>query len=132
MDRFSDIYAPIIGRVLVGGYFLWEGIVNALNFATTVQLLASAGVPAPVVFGVLAVAVEVLGGIALITGFKTSQTALLLAVFSVVTSFLYITLNSPLALSLFLQNMAIVGGLLYISAFGNGAWDPGWHYKKRK
>lgn len=126
MNRFTDIYAPIIGRILVGGFFLWEGIENALNFPAMSVFLTSLGLfgTSAWLAALLFVAIEVLGGISLIVGYKLNITALVLALYIVITSPLYL-LDSALggvSLQFFLQNMAIVGGLLYISAFGNGKW----------
>ena len=123
MDRFTEIFAPIIGRVLVGGFFLWVGIEKTLNFSATAQFISSHGVPAPALAAVLVVAVEVLGGIALVAGYRTALTALVLAVFTIATLPLYASFDSEAGVSLFLQTMAIVGGLFYMSAFGSGAWE---------
>lgn len=127
MNRFTDIYAPIIGRILVGGFFLWEGIQNTLNFPSATGFLTDTGLfgASAWVVAMLFVATEVLGGLSLIVGYKSRITALILALYVVVTSPLYLldTALGGVALQFFLQSMAIVGGLLYISAFGNGKWS---------
>lgn len=123
MNRFTDIYAPIIGRVLLGGFFLWDGIEKSLNLAGTIQLLGNGGLPVPTILAVLMIAVEVLGGIGLIVGFMTSTIALALAIYAILTSLLLINFNGETGISLFLRNMAIVGGLFSISALGAGTWD---------
>lgn len=137
MDRFTEIYAPIIGRILMGGFFLWDGIEKSLNFSSTVQLFISNGLPtslfnpnSTLAVAAIAIAVEVLGGIALVVGYKTSPTALGLAIFTILTSPLYLNFSGEAAVSLFLQNMAVVGGLLYIGAFGSGPWDPAYPRKR--
>jgi len=130
MPRFTDVYAPIIGRILMGGFFLWEGIEKALNFDATAQLIASTGLPEPLSLAAVVIIIEVLGGIALVVGFKSSSTALVLAIFTIATSLLSVSFNSETGISLFLQSMAIVGGLFYISAFGSGSWSPDWKYKR--
>jgi len=70
-------------------------------------------------------------GIALIVGVWSRPAALVLVVFVVGTAFLQTgSAQSALAQALFLQDMAIVGGLLYVSAYGAGAWSTSWHYKR--
>ena len=116
MDAWLDVFAPIIGRILVGGFFLWNGIAESLNFPSTALLMQTKGLPGPIVVAGLLIAVEVLGGIALIIGFKTRAVALVLAMFTIGTAFIYSDFSNQLYIQLFLENMAIVGGLLYISA----------------
>lgn len=116
MDAWSDIFAPLIGRILVGGFFLWNGIAESLNFPLTALLMQTKGLPKPVVVAGLLIAIEVLGGIALIIGLKTRPVALILAIFTIGTAFIYSDFSNQLYIQLFLENMAVVGGLLYISA----------------
>src|SRR3989304_172898 len=97
MNRFSDIYAPIIGRILMGGYFLWDGIEMSLNFDSTSQLLVTTGLPSPLVFAALIVAIEVLGGIALIVGFKSSAIAATLAIFTLATTLLSLQIDNEIS-----------------------------------
>jgi putative oxidoreductase len=130
MDSWSDIFAPLIGRILMGGFFLWNGIEATLNFPNTVVTFANIGSPSPVALALVAIAVEVLCGIALIVGVGSRVAALVLVVFVVATAFLQIGLQTEAMQNVFLQNMAIVGGLLYVSAYGAGAWSTSWHYKR--
>ena len=114
----------------MGGFFIWNGILIALNFTGTVGSIISAGAPVPVTLAIIAVAVEVLCGVGLVVGFKTSAAALLLAIYLVIVAFFYTGFQTGAAQTLFLQDMAIVGGLLYISAYGAGSWATDWHYKR--
>ena len=95
MDAWSDIFAPIIGRILVGGFFLWNGIAESLNFPSTALLMQTRGLPQPVAIAAVLIAAEVLGGIALVVGFKTRQTALLLALFTIAAAFVLLKLFKP-------------------------------------
>jgi putative oxidoreductase len=127
---WSDIFAPLIGRILMGGFFLWNGIEATLNFANTTATLATIGSPSPLVLALLAVAIEVGCGVLLVVGLWSRVAALVLVVFVVGTAFLQASPQSALAQALFLQDMAIVGGLLYVSAYGSGAWSTAWPYKR--
>jgi putative oxidoreductase len=130
MHRWSDMFAPLIGRILMGGFFLWNGIETTLNFPAAASKIATAGSPEPIALTLLFISIQVLGGIALVVGFKTRQVALVLALYTIITAFLYTDFSNDLQQSLFLQSIAIVGGLLYISAFGSGLWAIEWRKKR--
>ncbi|HEY5383251.1 MAG TPA: DoxX family protein [Candidatus Paceibacterota bacterium] len=122
MRNYGDIFAPLIGRILVGGFFIWNGIEATLNFAGTAETITNLGAPIPLTLAIIAIAIEVLGGMALVVGFKASPVALVLALYVIVVAFFYTGFGTSSAQALFLQDMAIVGGLLYISAYGAGSW----------
>jgi putative oxidoreductase len=130
MHNYGDIFAPIIGRILMGGFFVWSGVEATLNFPATIASMANVGAPMPTTFAIVAILIEVLCGIAIVVGFKTSQAALVLALYVIAVAFFYTGLGTNSSQALFLQDMAIVGGLLYISAYGAGSWATDWHYKR--
>ncbi len=122
MQNYGDIFAPLIGRILMGGFFIWSGIEASINFNGTVGSIINLGAPMPLILAIAAIAIEVLGGIALVVGFKTSPAALMLALYVIVVAFFYTGFATGSSQTSFLQDMAIVGGLLYISAYGAGSW----------
>ena len=122
-NHLCNCYAAIIGRILLGGFFLWAGIQKATAFAGTAGYIASAGLPMPTAAAALAVAIEVGLGLALIMGFRVRLAALLLAVFTiVVTVIFHSNFSDQMQVALFLKNVAIIGGLLYMSAYPSGRW----------
>jgi putative oxidoreductase len=130
MDNWADIFAPLIGRILMGGFFLWEGIISALNFPNTAATFATIGSPSPVVLAAIAIGIEVLCGIALVVGIECRIASLILVVFVIASAFIQPVIQNEASQAFFLQNMAIVGGLLYVSAYGSGAWSPAWRYRR--
>jgi uncharacterized membrane protein YphA (DoxX/SURF4 family) len=110
-------YAPLVGRIFVGGFFLWSGIQEVLNLPFAVSMLALAGAPQPTLLAVSAAAVMIGGGIALVVDFKTRIFALLLIAYLLVSSLSLFTDLTPSHLQLFLQSLAIIGGLLYMASF---------------
>jgi putative oxidoreductase len=69
----------------------------------------------------VAIAVELLGGLALLAGFKTRQVALILGAFTVVTAiFFHHDFADQMQMVMFLKNLAITGGLLFVAVFGPG------------
>ncbi len=83
----------------------------------------------PQVLAAIAVAIELLGGIALIVGFKTRLVALAFAVFLIViTPIFHNFWNAPEAQAMnqqlnFMKNLTILGGMLVLAAFGPGRFS---------
>jgi putative oxidoreductase len=121
-NEWIECYAPLIGRIFVGGFFLWNGIQTALNLPAAAALFASHGLPAGASLAALSVAVEALFGIAIIVGFWTRSAALFLALYLLVRASMLTNFSSDSDLTLFVLNLGLVGGLLYISAFGATNW----------
>ena len=67
---------------------------------------------------------EVVGGLALVAGFRTRLTATALAVFTLATAILFHnSMGDQNQMIHFLKNIAITGGLLQVIAFGAGAFS---------
>ncbi len=119
----------LAGRVLLASLFLPAGISKLTDFAGTVGYIASVGLPLPAVGAVLALVVEIAGGLALIAGFGTRIAALVLAAFTLVASFFFhafwaVPADQALMVQLlFFKNVAVVGGLLALAANGAGGWS---------
>jgi putative oxidoreductase len=104
-DRLSA-YAPTLGRILVGGYFLWSGIQMALQLPGAVAQVGAFFPTAPIFLTLLIIAAEVLGGVAMVVDYHTRLTALALALF---------TIAALSAGPFVLERVAVVGGLLFIA-----------------
>jgi len=122
-------YLSLLGRFLLALLFLPAGIGKIAGFAGTVGYIASVGLPLPTLGAAIAVVVEIVGGVALIAGFGTRIAALALALFTLVASvFFHAYWAAPadqqfMQQLLFFKNIAVVGGLLTLSAWGAGAWS---------
>lgn len=112
----------LLGRVLISAIFILSGLSKLTAMSGTIGYIEAAGLPlAPVALAV-AVAVEVVGGIALIAGYKTRWVAGALALFSVVTAFAFhADFADQNQFIHFFKNIAMAGGLLQLVAFGAGA-----------
>ena len=128
---FNNLQNPLslLGRILLASLFLPAGIGKLTDFSGTVGYITSAGMPVPVAAAAIALTVEILGGLALIAGFGTRVAALVLAVFTLVASFYFHNYWSVPAEQqfvtqlLFFKNIAVVGGLLTLAAWGAGTWS---------
>lgn len=119
----------LIGRILIAYLFIPAGFGKLMGFAGTVGYITSAGLPVPEVAAVIAIIVELGFGIALLLGFKTRFTAVVLAIFTVAAALSFHKYwAAPDAMKMmqtinFNKNMAIAGGLLVLAAFGAGRFS---------
>lgn len=109
------------GRVLLAAIFVLSGISKLADPVGSAGYIASVGLPAPQLALWGAIAVELLGGLALIAGYKARVVAAALAAFSVVTAALFhAQLGDQTQFIMFFKNIAMAGGLMQIVAFGGG------------
>jgi putative oxidoreductase len=128
---FNTLQNPLslVGRLLLALLFLPAGISKIGGFAGTVGYIGSKGLPMPELGAVIAIVVEVLGSLALIAGFGTRAAALVLAVFTLVATVVFhaywaVPAEMQMVQQLmFFKNIAVVGGLLVLAAFGAGGWS---------
>ena len=113
--------ADLAGRMLIAGMFVMAGVSKIGTFAGTQGYMASAGVPGALLPAVIAL--EVLGGIALILGYRTRIVAIALAGFTVVAAFLFHGAPDQMQQTMFMKNLAIAGGLLILASRGAGSWS---------
>ena len=122
-SRAYENWAPVLGRVLMGGLFLFAAtmkIPGTATFAMEVGMTAAAGVPFASVAVTLALILEVVGGLALILGWKTRFFAFLLTLFvALLTVLFHMNFGAdPMAVGMFVNHLGLLAGLLYISVYG--------------
>lgn len=121
MQPFQSLAAPA-GRVLISLIFVVSGLNKIANFAGTQAYMDSAGVPGmllPVV-----IAVELLGGLAVIIGWHTRLAAFLLAGFSLLSGILFhANFGDQMQTIQFMKNLALAGGFLMIVSLGAGPYS---------
>jgi putative oxidoreductase len=115
---------PLIGRILLAAIFLISGIGKIAAPAATAGYIEAMGLPLPALGVLLAIVVEVGGGLLLVFGFQTRLVALLLAAFSIVTGLAFHNaIGDQNQMIHLLKNFAMAGGLLQVAAFGAGAFS---------
>jgi putative oxidoreductase len=118
--------AALVGRALLALLFIPAGWAKIGGFAGTVGYIASKGIPMPEVAAALAIAAELGLGLLLLVGWQARWAALGLAVFvAVITPIFHGFWAVPEAQKMmqqqaFFKNLAVVGGLLVVYAFGPG------------
>ena len=115
-------YLPLLGRVLMSSIFIWSGIGKLRNSGGTAHYFASLHIPVPDLTVWLVIAVEVLGGLAILLGFKARWAAAVLALYCLATGFgVHLPVGDQPNLINFYKNLVMAGGFLYVIAFGAGA-----------
>jgi putative oxidoreductase len=117
---------PLLGRILLAAIFISSGFSKITGFEGTVGYIASKGLPMPQVLALGAIVVELGGGLMLLIGWKTRWAAAALLVFTALAALLFHNFwsappdQAQNQMIHFMKNLAIVGGFLYVIAFGAG------------
>src|ERR1700757_2985836 len=105
-------YLPFAGRLLIGLPFATSGLGKLGAYGLTTQMIGAVGLPVPPLAYVVAVAVELGGGLLLIAGFRVRLVATALALFSFATAvFFHSNFADQNQMIHFLKNFMIAGGL---------------------
>lgn len=128
-DTTFNNVLTLLGRILIAALFVPAGLAKIAGFAGTTGYIASVGLPLPQVGAAIAIAVEVGLGLMVLVGWRSRLAALGMAVFTVAAGVLFHNFWAAAADQMqmqqisFLKNLSIAGGLLFIAAFGPGAWS---------
>jgi putative oxidoreductase len=119
----------LIGRILIVALFLPAGLSKLAGFEGTLGYFASLGIPAPTFALAATIVIEIVGGIALLVGFKTRLAAIILAIFTLAAAVIgHAFWAAPadaafIAQLLFFKNIAVMGGLLVLASAGAGSFS---------
>jgi putative oxidoreductase len=117
----------LVGRVLLAVPFLTFGLLKVSHFHQSVGYLASLKIPVTTAAAVLVIFIELLGGICVVIGFKARFWAWIMFLYLIPVTFIahnfwaYSGAARVENESEFLKNIAIMGGLLLLAAFGAGS-----------
>ena len=121
MNTVQTLSAPL-GRLLIALIFVISGVGKLGSYAGTQGYMESMGVPGALLAPVIAL--EVLGGLAIILGWQTRLVAFLLAGFCIVSAVLFHgNIGDQMQQIQFLKNLGLAGGFLFLVAHGAGAWS---------
>jgi putative oxidoreductase len=108
----------LTGRVFLAMIFLASAFGKITNFDGTIRYMASYGMAWATFLCAAAIAVEILGGVSLALGFYAKSGAVGLLLYMVpVTLIFHLGFDQRVQL---LKNIAIMGGLMQVVAFGPG------------
>ncbi len=108
-------FGPFALRIGIGGIFVFAGIMKLMDPSMVVGMLEGMGFPGPAFWTWLLIIVELLCGVAVLTGFQLKWTTIPLAVVmfvAIVVSDMQVAIN----------NLVILSGLVSLWLSGPGAW----------
>ena len=114
-------FTDLAGRVLISAMFLNSGLAKVSGYAGTQGYMESVGVPGALL--PLVIALEVLGAVAVIVGYRTRLAAGALAAFTLAAAVLFHSGADQMQQLLFMKNVAVAGGFLFLVARGAGDWS---------
>lgn len=119
----------LFGRVLLSAIFILSGFTKIFAFHAMAGMLAAKGFPLAAVAAGIAIAIEVVGGLAILTGFKAKVAAWIVFLYLIPTTLMFHnfwTMQGGMRMdnqAHFLKNLAIMGGLLLLASNGAGRYS---------
>lgn len=114
-------FSPLIGRLFISLIFIVTGIGKISGYSGTAGYMEAMGIPG--VLLPLVIFTEIGGGLAIILGFKTRLVAFLLAGFCLLSALIFhFDFSDQMQSLMFMKNVAIAGGFLFLVAHGPGAY----------
>ena len=119
MKKFNTVFS-LAGRVMIALIFVLSGLSKISAIDGTQGYMEAMGLPGILVYPTILF--EVAAGLAIIAGFQTRLVALALAGFTLLLALIFHNqLGDQMQFILFMKNVAIAGGLLFLVR--NGAGD---------
>lgn len=107
----------LAGRVLLALIFVISGLGKIANPAASMGYMQAMGVPTMLLWPTIAL--EVLGGVAIIIGFQTRLAAIALAGFCLLSALLFHgNFGDQTQMIMFLKNVSMAGGFLLLASSG--------------
>ena len=133
-DSGFSTFLLFIGRVFMSSIFILAGTVKIIDFHQTASLVTSMSVPMGQLALVIAIILELGGGLLLFFGWYTRFGALLLLIFVLLATYFFHSFWEYEGAAQvgnvyhFMKNLFIFGGLFYVLAHGPGKFslDRGW------
>jgi putative oxidoreductase len=114
-------YLPPLARLLMSSLFIWEGILQLRGPGGTAKYFASVHVPVPDAAIWISIVIHILGGLAILVGFKTRWAAAVLALLCLGTAFgVHLPVGDSANMINFYKNLVMAGGFLYVVTYGAG------------
>ena len=114
----------LLGRILMSAIFIQGGIGKALAPAATIATMGHYALPVPAAAYIVAVLVELLGGIAVLVGWRARWAGAVLAVWCIATALVaHYHPGDRGQMIHFMKNLAMAGGFLQLAAWGAGRFS---------
>ncbi len=118
MNKFDPIFS-LAGRAMIALIFVLSGLSKISAIEGTQGYMEAMGVPGILIYP--AILFEIVAGLAIIAGVQTRLLALALAGFTLLLAIIFHNqLGDQTQFILFIKNVAIAGGLLFLARHGAG------------
>lgn len=127
--EFVKQYGPPAGRILIALIFLVSGLSKIGGFGGVAGYMADKGIPFAEVALVVTIVIEVGGALMLISGWKAHWGAAALFLWMIPVTLIFHNFWAVDAAQYqnqfnhFMKNVSMMGGLLYVMAFGAGPFS---------
>jgi putative oxidoreductase len=112
----------LVGRIMLALIFILAGVGKITDPHGTVGYMQSVDLPAILLWP--SIALELLGGLAIATGFKVRYSAFALAGFCVLSAILFHkNFADQMQMYMFMKNIAMAGGLLLLATSARTAFS---------
>ncbi len=117
MSNFFDL----IGRIFISALFLISAYNKIINLDGSMGWMEGFGVPSFLIYP--AIVIEIILPVLIIVGYKAKLAASVLAIFCLITAFLFhLDFSDQSQFISFLKNIGLAGGFLFIVANGTKNW----------
>ena len=111
----------LIGRILISALFLISAFNKIFDLDGSMSWMEGFGVPGFLIFP--AIAIEIILPVLVIVGYQARIAAGILSIFCLATAFIFhFDFSDQMQFILFLKNIGLAGGFLFIVANGTKDW----------
>ena len=117
----SNIF-DLLGRILISSLFLISAYNKLFSIDGPMGWMEGYGVPGLLIYPTIVL--EIILPLFVIVGYKARASSALLAIFCILTAFIFhFDFSEQIQLILFLKNISLAGGFLFIVANGTKDWS---------
>ncbi|GMR20077.1 MAG: DoxX family protein [Gammaproteobacteria bacterium] len=128
--KLASQYGPLAGRILLALIFVMAGWNKIGGFEQTAGYMASKGLPMANILLTLTIIIELGAGLMVLLGMYARWGAAALFGFTLLATLIFHNFwaiadaqQAYIQSLMFMKNLAIMGGLLYVVAYGSGAFS---------
>ena len=111
----------LVGRVFISLVFLLSAYNKIFNYEGTVAWMEGYGVPGFLLWPTIIL--EIILPVLIIIGYKTKVSAIILAIFSIATAFIFhLDFSNQMQVIALLKNLGLAGGFIFIAVNGPKDW----------